>query len=288
VNRFRLDPDRIRDTGAALVEEHHLPGLALGVVHGDQTVYTEGFGFADIETRRPYAPELRQRIGSITKTMVGLCVMALVDEGRLSLDAPVTELLPDIRFHGPAEALTVRHLLTHTGGIGEAPNLPDLKRPFSYLFPEEKTDLAVAEMYPDGITIEVPPGTRWAYANHGYTLLGEIVSRAEKAPIADVVRARVWEPLGMTATDLDDARHPDLSTGYQQAADDEQRRFLEQIGVRRASPWTGSTCAASTCTCGRTAPPARCNPACRTCAATPRRCCAGRAASCAWRRSRRW
>ena len=81
-----LDVRRISSTAAGLVEEFNLPGMSVGIVVGDDLVFAEGFGFADIESGRPQDPALRQRIGSITKTIVGLCTMALVDEGRLSLD----------------------------------------------------------------------------------------------------------------------------------------------------------------------------------------------------------
>src|SRR2546422_10158570 len=111
-----IDTALICDTASRLVDEHHLPGISVGVVSGDDLIYAEGFGYADIESRRPMTPEHRQRIASITKTMVGLCAMALVDEGRLSLEDRVVDHLPDLQFHGPAEAMTIRHLLTHTSG----------------------------------------------------------------------------------------------------------------------------------------------------------------------------
>ena len=208
------DLDRIRSTASELVEEYRMPGMALGVVSGQDLVLAEGYGYADIESRRPQAPTLRHRIGSVTKIMVGLCVMALVDEGRLSLEDRVTEKLPDIRLHGPAGSLTIRHLLTHTGGIGDAPTMDDYLDPWPLLFSDSPEIRAVPEAYSKGITIEVEPGTKWSYANHGFALLGEIVARAEGAPIEDVLQKRVFEPLGMTSTDCLDRPHPDLTTGY--------------------------------------------------------------------------
>ena len=115
-------------------------------------------GYADIEAKTPMTPEHRQRIGSITKTMTALCVMALVDEGRLSLDSRVVDLLPDMPFDGPVETLTIKHLLTHTGGIGEAPTMQDLPRMLDFLYTLEPDASRVPEAYPNGITIEVPPG----------------------------------------------------------------------------------------------------------------------------------
>ncbi len=191
------DADRLRAAVLQLMEGHALPGISIGVVEGDDLVYSEGFGSADIEHDQSMRPEMRQRIASITKTMVGLSAMALVDEGRLSLESRVPELLPDIQFKGQAEGLTVWHLLTHTGGIGEAPNPEDLARPFDKLFSDEPKQIPLAEAYDAGITIEVPPGTKWAYANHGYMMLGEIISRIEGADIQDILQ-RISETSRMT------------------------------------------------------------------------------------------
>jgi CubicO group peptidase (beta-lactamase class C family) len=232
---FTPEIARIRDEAQAQIERFHLPGLGLGIVAGGEIVHAEGFGWADIAARTPYAPENRHRIGSITKTMVGLCAMALVDEGRLSLDASVPALLPDITFHGHAGSLTVWHLLTHTGGIGEAPNVEDLNKPFDKLFYETDPSVPLADLYNDGITIEVPPGSKWAYANHGFALLGEIVSRIEGAPLPGVMADRVFAPLGMGSSDLDDAPHPGLAHGYSQAATPEARSLLDLMGVQLES-----------------------------------------------------
>ena len=121
------DADRIRAAAREIIAAHRIPGISIGVVYGQDLVFAEGFGFADIEAQTPQAPERRQRIASITKTMVGLCAMALVDEGKLRLEDRVVDLLPEVAFEGPASAMTVRHLLTHTSGIGEAPTVDGLK-----------------------------------------------------------------------------------------------------------------------------------------------------------------
>lgn len=227
---LRVDAARVSDTAARLLDEHHLPGMAIGVVSGEELVYAEGFGHADIEGARAMTPETRQRIGSITKTMVGLCAMALVEEGRLRLEASVTERLPDVEFHGPADSLTVRHLMTHTGGIGEMPNVEDFSDPDFKLWMSDGDFPGVPEAYPNGVTIEVPPGTKWAYANHGWILLGEIISRIEKEPIEAIVQRRVFEPLGMTNTDLLDEPHDALSTGYHHEPSEDMRELLTRIG----------------------------------------------------------
>lgn len=223
-----IDAARLRDSAAALREQYSLPGLAVGVVDRGDLAFSEAWGVADIESGAPMTPEHRQRIASITKTMVGLCAMALVDEGRLSLDDRVAERLPDIPFSGEHETLTVWHLLTHTGGIGETPTIEQLADPFSLLF--GTPGASIAEGYAGGFTIECIPGTKWAYANHGYFLLGEIISRIEGAPLHEIAQRRIYGPLGMGNTDMLDKHHPDLSTGYHRAPGEDEKALLLRAG----------------------------------------------------------
>jgi CubicO group peptidase (beta-lactamase class C family) len=219
---------RIRETVAEAIAGHHLPGVSIGVVSGDNLVYAEGFGYADIESREPMDPGRHQRIASITKTMTGLCTMALVDEGRLSLSGRVVDYLPEIAFDGPAARMTVHHLLTHTSGIGEAPTADALAETVD---PNHAGgEGGFSTMYADGIIVEAEPGTKRAYANHGYALLGEIIARAEDAPFADVLQRRVFEPLGMRDTTCTREVHTRATTGYHRAPNDDTRELLERAG----------------------------------------------------------
>jgi CubicO group peptidase (beta-lactamase class C family) len=156
--------------------------------------------------------------------------MALVDEGRLALADRVIDHIGELTIDGEGDALTIRHLLTHTGGIGEVATIKDAKDSETTLWSMEPDDDALG-LFPDGLTLEVPPGTKWCYANLGYALLGEIVSRIEGAPIAQVVQRRVFGPLGMTSSDLFDRPHPDLTTPYHHAVGEEAREFNARVGI---------------------------------------------------------
>jgi CubicO group peptidase (beta-lactamase class C family) len=224
------DAARVREAASRALDEHHVAGMGLGVVSGGDLVFAEGFGFADIESGRRQAPELRQRIGSITKTMVALCAMALVDEGRLALGDRLVDLVPEVTLHGDGDTITVRHLLTHTAGIGEVPMPSDVRAMDATLWSAEPHTDALA-LFPDGLTIDVAPGTKWSYANFGYALLGEIVARTEGLPIAEVVRRRIFEPLAMTHSDLLDRPHPELTTGYHHAPSDDARELAARMGT---------------------------------------------------------
>ena len=222
---------RVRDAAARAIEVHHLPGLSIGIVAGENLVFCESFGHADIETKEPMTPERRQRIASITKTMVGLCAMAAVDDGKLRLDDRIGTLLPDVTFSGPIDGVTVRHLLTHSSGIGEAPSIDRLR---DVANPNRKAVTKpgdFAGLYPGGVVVEVEPNTKWAYSNNGFAMLGEIVSRAEKQPLAEVMQRRIFGPLGMTSTDIEDVNDDRITSCYHPVTNADTRAQLERAGV---------------------------------------------------------
>lgn len=217
----RADRERVRAACHEAMDRHQLPGLAVGVVEGDALVYGEAFGFADIKGRRDLTISHRQRIGSVTKTMTAFCVLQLVEEGVVGLDAAVPTLLPELRFIGDGDPgrLTLARLLSHTGGIGEAPTRGDLAQPESTLWSGSPDLLPPAERYPDGVELEVDPGTKWAYANHGFGLLGDILALLEEKPLVDVFRERIFRRLDMRDSDIRDRPHHTLAAGYHRALD---------------------------------------------------------------------
>lgn len=229
-----LHLDEITKNLASLTAEEKLPGMGVCIADSSGVVLAEGFGFADIETRTIQSPQTRQRIGSITKTMLGITAMRLVERGKLRLDSHVPTLLPEITFLGPTDNLTVWHLLTHTSGIGEAPTLDWFLDPISSLFSDNPQNLPFARQYPDGIEIEQIPGTHWHYQNHGFALLGEIVARAEETSVADALKHHIFDPLDMTDSDALDKPHERLSTPYHRTPTHDELDILETQGKERS------------------------------------------------------
>jgi CubicO group peptidase (beta-lactamase class C family) len=145
------------------------------------------------------------RIGSISKTMTALAVMQLVEEGAVRLDDPVNEHLRSFRVahpRGSAEPIRIRHLLTHTGGLGELRRWSDLVRPTIGLAAKPGRIPELSRYYAPELRAEVPPGMKWAYANHGFAALGQLVEDVTGEPFAVRLRERVFEPLGMQGTDF--------------------------------------------------------------------------------------
>jgi CubicO group peptidase (beta-lactamase class C family) len=197
-----------RDLRRAAVEvfnEHPLAGLAAGLVSDGKLRWSVGLGVADAKSGRPVDASTVFRIGSISKTMTALAVMQLVEEGRVSVDDPVQAHLRSVRLEqrdrsgGP---VTIRHLLTHTAGLGELRRWSDLLRPTIGLAAKPGEVPALARYYAPALSAEVAAGSKWAYANHGFALLGQLVEDVTGEPFARRLRTRVFEPLGMHGTDF--------------------------------------------------------------------------------------
>ncbi len=194
-----------------------LAGLSLGVVTREGLTESVQRGIArDV---RPIELDTVFRIGSVTKTMTALALLQQWDAGRFDLDDPVNDHLVDLELVGRPEwrAATFRHLLTHTAGIGELAAWSDLRRPmFGLATPVGGAVARAPERYGGRVQLDVEPGTKWAYANHGFNVLGYLVESMGGAPYAEHLRSVLFDPLGMDHTDVvRSARVVDrLATGY--------------------------------------------------------------------------
>jgi CubicO group peptidase (beta-lactamase class C family) len=178
------------------VASRELAGISAVVVGDREVVALAAAG--DAGGGHPVAVDTPFLLGSITKTLTAILVMQQVETGRLDLDAPVASVLRSVplRYAEPGfPPVTARHLLTHTAGIGELRTWRDLFRPTIGLAgaPDDG-------YYDGGLTVEVPPGSKWAYANHGFGLLGRLVEELTGKVYPHLLRDRVFEPLGMAAT----------------------------------------------------------------------------------------
>src|SRR3954471_17317799 len=180
------------------VREHRLPGIAAGVVHEGELVWSGGPGFADVAARRAADATTLYRIASITKTFTATAIMQLRDEGRLHLDDPAVAHLPELRDagspFGAIETVTIRRLLSHESGLTGDPPGTDWSGPV-YEGDPAASLARVAE-----ITTTVPPSTQHKYSNIGFQLLGEIVTRVSGTPYAQRVRETILDPLGLAST----------------------------------------------------------------------------------------
>lgn len=219
--------EKIEKTIATFMGRAKFAGLGVGIIENNELVYSKGFGYANVEKQIPITPETVFRIASISKIITAVAVMQFWENGRFQLDDPVNEHLRSFQIQKRAPGdppVTIKHLLTHTSGLGETAPL------LSYLHPGAlggvgragKPQLPLGRFYGQRLRPDSPPGRKWSYANHGFATLGQLVADLSAEPLgsyrsfAEHVRKHIFEPLGMLKSDF--LRRPpvtrDLATGY--------------------------------------------------------------------------
>lgn len=212
-----------------------LPGVAVGVVSGDELVWAHGFGHANVAEERPMEPDTRFRMASHSKLFTATAIMQLREQGLVRLDDPVSDHLPWFTFlaaDGDGAPITVEHLLTHASG------LPREAGPHWENF-EFPTAEEVRALMPDRQAAYAPE-TRWKYSNLAYTLAGMIVEARSGQPWATYVEENIFEPLGMSASSVD-VEDPRLATGYGRRMPDGTREVLPFVDARGMAAATGLT-----------------------------------------------
>jgi CubicO group peptidase (beta-lactamase class C family) len=189
-----------------VVTTYHLPGVAVAVAHGGDVVWARGFGYADIDSRRPVRPDTVFRIASISKLFAALGIMVLTEEGRVSLDDPVVGHVPEF----PDDAITIRDLLCHGSGLERETPGDRGWRTGEFLFGDDfLAALRSAGVYFDRLEV-------FKYSNLGYNVLGEVISNVTDGSYSEFVEERVIAALGLSSTTYDHTRLPPgrLATGY--------------------------------------------------------------------------
>ena len=231
--------ERLRETAERHVGDASVPGLVVLAARGDE-VHVEALGCLALGGP-PVARDSLFRIASTTKPITGAAALAVIDEGLLGLDEPVDGLLPElaerrvlVRPDGPLaetvpaeRSITTRDLLTFTFGFGMAIEMYTSREPWPIVQAERELGLATIgppdpSVQPDpdtwianlgSLPLVSQPGERWLY-NTGASVVGVLLSRATGQPFGEVLRTRVFEPLGMRDTAFWTARADRLATAY--------------------------------------------------------------------------
>lgn len=188
------------------------PGAAVVIMRHGRVAYASGRGLADVERRRSITPATPFRMASITKQFTAAVILQLVDEGRISLDDPLSRFFPD--YPSPGAGATVRQLLNHTSGIQSYTFIPGwwadpakTNRPYT-------TAEMIAQFRDQPVTAQ--PGEAWLYNNSGYVLLGAIIELKTGMPWYQAVEERIARPLGLSSVTYERSGKtvPGLALGY--------------------------------------------------------------------------
>lgn len=212
-----------------------IPGVVVGVVAGDDLVWAQGFGHADIAAERPMTPDTRFRMASHSKLFTATAIMQLREQGLLRLDDPVSQYLPwfEVKTAAPDDApITLEHLLTHGSGLPReaGPHWSDFEFPsaeqLQTLLPERQAAFS--------------PEARWKYSNLAYTLAGMIVEQVSGQRWAEYLQRHIFDPLAMDASSVD-LEDPKLATGYGRRMPDGSRSIMPFVDARAMASATGLT-----------------------------------------------
>jgi len=188
---------KVDDIAANYLSKPGAAGLSIAVARGDEIIVSKGYGLADVEFDVPADAETMFRIGSVTKQFTAAIILKLVEQGKLSLDDPLSKLVPE--FHVYADAVTLRQLLNHTSGIKSYTDLgPEWWKTSCQEVSHQQMIDEVKE-HP----LEFAPGEKWAYNNTAYYLLGMIIENATGMSYADALQKEIFEPLKMERSRYD-------------------------------------------------------------------------------------
>ena len=188
------------------------PSASVAVVRDGKIAYVQAYGDAKLNPRAPAGPAMRYSIGSVSKQFTATAILMLAEDGKLSLDDPVSRFLPDLTR---ANEVTIRQLLSHTSGYQDYwPQ--DYVPPFML---QEVTAAAILDKWAKK-PLDFEPGTQYQYSNTGYVAAGVIVEKASGKPLLEFLGSRVFSPLGMASiVDIDrQTLGPNDPVGYQRYA----------------------------------------------------------------------
>lgn len=188
----------------AFMERTQVPGAAWGIVIDGELAHVGVAGARELSSKAPVTRDSVFRIASMTKSFTAMAIVKLRDEGKLSLDDPAERHVPELKgLRYPTRdspRITIRHLLSHSGGFPEDNPWGDQQL--------SATEAQFSDMLRKGIPFSNPPGVAFEYSNYGFAILGRIVTNASGKPYREYITEAILRPLGMKSTTLEAASVP--------------------------------------------------------------------------------
>ncbi|MCE3198483.1 serine hydrolase [Paenibacillus sonchi] len=204
-----VDTARIDTFVESMLEKLDFPGMAVGIVKGDQIIYTKGYGHSGPDGQ-PVTPQTPFILGSSSKSFTALAIMQLVEQGKIDLNASVQRYLPEFELEDKeaSKTIRVRHLLNHSSGIST----------FHGRTAFTNTSSTIDELIHGlkNTPLTEPVGTKHQYSNANYDILGGIIQAVSGESYAEYIQDHVYSPLDMknSYTSTPEAKKHGLATGY--------------------------------------------------------------------------
>lgn len=234
--RYRKAIEKSRGVIARTMAVQNIPGLSVAVEIDGTIVWSEGFGFADLENNLKVTPATRFRIASVSKPITAAAMARLYEQGKLDLDAPVQKYLPE--FPSKGVVITARQLVGHLSGVRHLRRDPD----------PEKDEFYDRKVYCKNVTegvnrfqadpLDFAPGTKFGYSSKGFVLLSAMLEKASGLEFTELMQKEVYGPLGMPSTGGDDNRQviPNRSRFYSL---DPNKKVIHAPYIDQSCDWAG-------------------------------------------------
>jgi len=241
------------DAIITLIAKHDLPGISIAISDNGRLIHSRGYGYANREAEEAVSPASRFRIASISKPITAVAVLQLVEMGKLRLDDRVFEILdaPESIENAPVADrrladVTIQQLLQHRGGWDRDKSFDPMFRSVQWAEmcrcdpPAMPRDIIRAMQ---SQSLDFDPGSRYAYSNYGYCLLGRVIEKASGQGYQDFVDAQILRPLGITSMQLGKTRRDDRQVNEvcYYHPDNAKSVFASDLGETVASPY-GAWC----------------------------------------------
>ncbi len=196
---------------SSILQKGRVPSLSVAVTRHDGLIYSQSFGYADLQEQKLATPETSYLWFSMSKIVTATAILRLVDEGHLDLDAPISEFIPSYKSKNLGEQPRVGQLLNHTAGVANPVPIRWVRPAIHSDF--NSHDFLASQLKRHG-TSKYPIGKAARYSNLGYLMLAEIVSQTSQRTFEDYVREQVLAPAGMSRTDYGYLDSADRAVGY--------------------------------------------------------------------------
>jgi CubicO group peptidase (beta-lactamase class C family) len=215
--------DRIDTFIENTMARQRIVGLAVGVIKDGKVIKAKGYGQANLELNIPVTTKTAFKLGSVSKHLIAVAIMKMVQEGKLKLDDPVTKFYPDAPSHW--SAITVRHLLNHTSGLVR-------ESPIFDAMAAQPDSLLIRAAYKDSLVF--PTGSKWQYCNLGYFILADIIRQTDKRSFSEYMQKEIFEKNGLLTTQvtsLDNLVY-NRAGGYMRPGGDTITNALNYVALR--------------------------------------------------------
>jgi CubicO group peptidase (beta-lactamase class C family) len=207
------------------------PGYAVGLIKNDEFVFAKGYGLANLDDSIPITRTTSFHLASLSKQFTAAAVALLILDHKIALSDPVANYLPEVSKYG--NGLRIEHLVYMTSGLHEYTDEPRQNgAPWMTFYYFTRDEAIAAALKPD--QLEFAPGTKWAYRNINYMLLTKIVEVVSHVSFATFMHDRVFAPLGMSQSEINDDSTeiiPHRATGYALRSDPRVLQEFAQVGV---------------------------------------------------------